>query len=75
MSILEIQVKPNARQQRIEKTESGLWIVHLQSPPTDGKANQELIRLLAQEIGVPRSSLHIKAGSRGRRKLVEVLDF
>lgn len=74
MSILEVQVKPNARQQRIEKTETGLWIVHLQSPPVDGKANQELMRLLAKELGVPKSRLHIKAGTHSRRKLIEVLE-
>lgn len=73
MSILEIQVKPNARRQRIEKTEAGLWIAHLQSPPVDGKANQELIELLAKALGIPKSRLQLKAGSRSRRKLIEVL--
>lgn len=73
MSILEVQVKPNAKHQKIEQTADGVWIVHLQSPPVDGKANKELIQLLAKHLGIPKSRLQIKTGATSRRKRVEIL--
>lgn len=74
MSILEVQVKPNAKRQQIHQTEAGVWIVHLQSPPIDGKANQELIQLLAKTLGIPKSRIEIKAGANARRKLIKILE-
>ncbi|MBD2259797.1 DUF167 domain-containing protein [Pseudanabaena sp. FACHB-2040] len=73
MSILEVQVKPNTKQQKIDKTDAGIWVVYLRSPPVDGKANKELIQLIAKELGLPKSRISIKAGANSRRKWVEVL--
>lgn len=39
---LPVKVKPDAKQQHIEEDGKGSLIVRLQSPPVDGKANQEL---------------------------------
>ncbi|MDE2029035.1 MAG: DUF167 domain-containing protein [Alphaproteobacteria bacterium] len=38
----------------------------------DGKANKALIARLAEEWGVPRKMVSIKAGETGRLKLVEI---
>jgi len=47
-TVLQIQVKPNARVSRFFQTEEGQWQAQLKSPPVDGKANEELIALVAQ---------------------------
>ena len=47
--------------------------IRLTSPPVDDAANEELIALLARELGVPRSSVRIVSGTRARSKLVEVV--
>jgi uncharacterized protein len=73
MGLLQVQVKPNAKQQKIEKTDAGPWIVHLKSPPVEGKANQELIQLIAEDLGLPKSRISIKSGASSRRKWIEVL--
>ncbi len=44
------------------------------SPAVAGAANQALIRLLADELGVGRRSVRIVAGAAGRQKLVVVDD-
>ncbi|TAE97570.1 MAG: DUF167 domain-containing protein [Oscillatoriales cyanobacterium] len=49
MTILTVKVKPNSQQQSIEEQPDGSLKVHLKSPPVDGKANQELIVLLAKK--------------------------
>ena len=42
------------------------------APPVEGGANNSLVRLIADELGVPRSSVHLVAGAAGRRKLIVV---
>jgi len=40
--------------------------------PVEGRANEALLRLLAEALGVPRSSLRIVHGQRSREKLIAV---
>lgn len=65
-----VKVKPNSQQQKIEELADGSLIVHLKSPPIDGKANEELIKLLAKKFDVPKSSITIKSGVTSRNKLI-----
>jgi uncharacterized protein YggU (UPF0235/DUF167 family) len=46
--------------------------VALAAPPVDGAANDELLRVLSDALGVPRSALEIVRGASGKRKVVEV---
>ncbi|MCG8151774.1 hypothetical protein GUY44_14875 [Pimelobacter simplex] len=46
--------------------------VRLASPPVDGRANDELVRWLAKELGVPRSAVTLVRGQRSRSKVVRV---
>ena len=67
-----VKVKPNSQQQKIEELEDGSLNVHLKSPPVDGKANEELMKLLAKKFDVPKSSIRIKSGVTSRQKLIEI---
>lgn len=71
-STLRIKVKPNARESALTEGPDGVWLAQLKSPPVDGKANQELIALVARHFGCPKSSVTIKSGAGGRMKLVRV---
>lgn len=68
----QVKVKPNAKQQQIVEAIDGSLTVHLKSPPVDGKANAELIKLLAERFGVPRSAITIRSGAGARLKWVEI---
>ncbi|MEG4204177.1 DUF167 domain-containing protein [Microcoleus sp. Pol7_A1] len=72
MTIFTIKVKPNSKQQSIAEQPDGSLTIHLKSPPVDGKANQELIMLLAKKFKVPKSAIGIKSGFFSRNKLVEI---
>lgn len=48
-------------------------VVYLREKPIDGSANQALIKTLAEFLQVPKTCLRIKVGSRGRQKLIEVV--
>ncbi len=74
MKTLQIKVKPNSRQQKVEPGADNLWIVHLKSSPIEGKANAELIELLAKFLKVPKSSIHIKSGHTSRFKRIEITE-
>jgi uncharacterized protein len=72
MAILQIKVKPNARVSSLAQLDDGTWLAQLKSPPVDGKANDELIALVAKQLGCRRSAISIKVGAGGRMKLVSV---
>lgn len=68
----KVKVKPNSKVQKIEETDDGSLSVHLKSPPIDGKANEELIKLLAKKFNVPKSHIRITSGLSSRQKLIEI---
>lgn len=68
----QVKVKPNSKGQSIEEQPDGSLKVHLKSPPVDGKANQELIALLAERFNVSKSKIRIKSGLSSKTKLVEI---
>jgi uncharacterized protein YggU (UPF0235/DUF167 family) len=72
MPVLVIKVKPNAATAALAQLADGTWRATLQSPPVDGKANAELVSLVAAHFGVPRSSVQIKTGAGARLKRVVV---
>jgi uncharacterized protein (TIGR00251 family) len=69
---IQIKVKPNAPRSRLVETEDGPWTAFLNAPPVDGKANGELIKLLAKRFGVPKAAVTIRLGQGSRQKLVEI---
>jgi len=71
-STLRIKVKPNARESVLSEGPDGVWLAQLKAPPVDGKANQELISLVARHFGCPKACVSIKSGASGRMKLVRV---
>jgi uncharacterized protein YggU (UPF0235/DUF167 family) len=74
MPVFKVKVKPNARASVLEEQEDGSFIASLKAPPIDGKANAELIALLAKRLGVRRTAITIKSGAGARMKLVAVAD-
>jgi len=69
---LQVKVKPNARASSLEQTEDGTWRAQLRAPPVGGKANEELIALVAAHFRCRKAAVTIRAGASGRNKLVRV---
>jgi uncharacterized protein (TIGR00251 family) len=70
--IIELKVKPGARVSQLQQQPDGTWRAQLRSPPVEGKANAELIALVAGQFGVRRTQVSIRTGAGGRRKLVKI---
>ena len=69
---IQVKVKPNAGASALRQDESGLWSAQLKSPPVDGKANAELVGLVAKHFGCHKSAVCIRSGSGARLKLVRI---
>jgi uncharacterized protein YggU (UPF0235/DUF167 family) len=72
MMRLQVKVKPRSRTSALEPADDGTWVAQVRSPPVDGKANGELVALVARHFGCTRSQVSIKTGASARLKLVEI---
>lgn len=72
MAIIQVKVRTGARASTFTAALDGSFTATLKSPPVDGKANAELVGLVARHFGVVKTAVRIKAGAGGRVKLVEV---
>jgi hypothetical protein len=69
---MRVSVKPGSRESSLERRADGTWVARLKSPPVDGRANAELIALVAARFGCRKADVTLKAGAAGRMKLVSV---
>jgi uncharacterized protein len=70
--IFTVRVTPRASRSSVEGVAAGTLRVRLAAPPLDNRANEELCRLLAERLNIPRSAVRIVRGRQGRLKQVEV---
>jgi uncharacterized protein len=70
--ILQIKVKLNSRVSLLQQNGDGTWLAQIKSPPVDGKANEELIALVAKHFGLRKSEVSIKSGGSSRTKLIQI---
>ncbi|MCI0748987.1 MAG: DUF167 domain-containing protein [Nevskiales bacterium] len=65
-------MKPRARSSELVQGPDGAWLARLKSPPVDGKANEELVALVAEHFKCRKAAVSIKSGASGRMKWVKV---
>jgi len=70
--IVQVKVKPNSRASVLEQQDDGTWLAQIKSPPVEGKANDELLALVAKHFRCRKSDVSIKSGGSGRVKLVRI---
>jgi uncharacterized protein len=68
----EVHAKPRAKKSRIVGARGDALEVALAAPPVDGAANEELIRVLAAALDLPRRNVTIVRGETSQKKLVAV---
>ena len=70
--ILHIFVQPKASEDRIVGFHGDALKVRVAAPPTGGKANQGLVKLLADELNIRQSCIEIIQGHTSRRKVLRI---
>ncbi|MEK7459979.1 MAG: DUF167 domain-containing protein [Patescibacteria group bacterium] len=68
-----IQVKPKSSIARIEQKNEKELTVWVREAPEDGKANNAVVRSVAEHFDVAPSRVKILRGASGRKKVVEIL--
>ena len=69
---LRLRVSPGARSNAIVGRHGEGWKVRVTAAPEDGKANEAVLRLLAERVGLPKVNLKLVSGSSSRDKIVEL---
>lgn len=70
--MLNIRVVPRASRSEIVGVYDGVLKVRIASPPVNGAANSEVIKLLAKKLGVGRSSVAIASGETSKAKQIRI---
>ncbi len=68
---LTVRVIPRSSRNAIE-WDQGVLKARITAPPVDGAANDALIALLAERLGLPRRLISVVHGATGRQKIVEI---
>lgn len=68
---LNVKVRTNSKNDKVS-FEDGVYYVETKSSPTEGKANEAVISLLAEYLDVPKASLNIKYGKTSKSKVIEI---
>ena len=71
--ILDIYLQPNAKKSALSGEHGGLIKIKVNSPPVDGKANEELILFLSKFLKIPKSFIKIISGETSRIKKISIV--
>lgn len=72
---ITIKVVPKSREPKIILDKTGTLKLYVKSPPEDGKANKELIKLLAEKLKTTQRDITIVSGLTSRTKVLDIAGF
>jgi len=70
--IIEIKVAPQSGRQDLVLDKSGILKCFILSPPEDGKANKEIIQLIADRLNIKKHQIEIVGGLISRKKKLAI---
>ncbi len=70
--LIDIAVKPRSSRAGLGPVQGDRLVVAVTAPPVDGKANEAVVRVLAEALAIPRSAVTIVRGETGRKKTVRL---
>lgn len=70
---LTLHIQPGAKKTEFAGLHGDALKIRLAAPPVDGKANEALVKFVAEVLGLPKSAVSLKSGQTSRRKVLEVL--
>lgn len=72
MARINVAVSPGAKRTELVGRHGDGWKARVAAPPERGRANEVLVELLSEALGVPRSAVRVVAGQSAKAKVVEV---
>lgn len=69
---ITVHVTANARKSQAVGFSDGVWKMKVAAVPAEGKANAELVRYIANVLGIPKSNVAVEHGGASRVKVVSL---
>ncbi len=69
---LAVRAQPNAPRSEIVGWLGDALKVKLHAPALEGRANEELCRVIAEALGLPTRTVRLIQGEKSRQKLLEI---
>ncbi len=70
--LLKLRVQARASRDELGESFGDELKVRITAPPVEGKANQHLVRFMAESFGVPIDRVTLLAGGRSRSKRLRI---
>lgn len=67
-----VTAQPRSSKNEVKKISEGTYKVKLTAAPVDGKANEMLIKVLAEHFKVAKSCVVITGGKTAKTKMVDI---
>jgi len=69
---LTLHIQPGAKKSEFAGRHGDALKIRLAAPPVDGKANDALVKFVAEALAIPKAAVNLKSGQTSRRKVLEV---
>lgn len=69
---LTLHIQPGAKRSEIAGLHGEALKIRLAAPPVEGRANEALLKFIAELFGVPVRQVELKQGGQSRHKVVAI---
>jgi uncharacterized protein YggU (UPF0235/DUF167 family) len=69
---IQVKVKTRSKIEKVKLISEGLYVVSVNTPPIEGRANERVLELLAEHFDVAKSKVSLLKGQKSKIKLFEV---
>ena len=69
---LTLHVQPGAKRTEVAGLHGEALKIRLAAPPVEGRANEALLKFIAESFGVPLRQVELKQGGQSRHKVVAI---
>ncbi|MBI5891487.1 MAG: YggU family protein [Nitrosomonadales bacterium] len=69
---LTLHVQPGAKRTEVAGLHGEALKIRLAAPPIEGRANEALLKFIAEAFGVPLRQVELKQGGQSRHKVVAI---
>lgn len=70
---ITVTVSTRSRRPGIEERADGSYLIRVSAPPREGRANEEVVDIIAAHFHVPKSHLRLLRGAGSKRKIIDII--
>lgn len=71
--IIKVRVHTNSKSQKILKGNNEIFEIYTNQRPVEGKANEEIIKMVAEYFGIKTNQVFIESGKKSKEKTIEIM--